>query len=378
MSTIPVTPYSAPPRYGVPAATVVPLGPLSAHAALPAIPVMPAYPAMPTPVADASPAAPPVTATGVTLVGTVPAMLGKLRDLLGYLGNSLAPFLGVPPVPVTPPVPATPPQGGVTEPPGESTPQNPKQGATKFVVSSFNILGSNHTAPGGGTRGYAPGVTRIREAIAMLEQQRVDVVGFQEMQTDQAREFEKVAGETFGLFPGIAKGKTDPRNSVAWRKDTFKLVEAYTVPMPSHLGKLKPCPVVRLRDKKTGEEVYVVNVHNAPGFHKGGAQQNWRDKATAMQVELVNKLKQTGLPVILTGDMNDKEKVFRRMSQEAGLNAANELPNGQLPKQLGVDWIFGSDAVDFNGFKRLGEAVSRKISDHAMIVAQAKIPPTDR
>ncbi len=371
MSMIPVTPYAAPTSYAVPTATVVPLGPLAAQATLPANPAWGSYPVMPAPVVIASPTAVPVAATGA-LALTVPAMLGTLRDLLASLGNSLAQFLGVPSVP------AAPPGGAVSEVPGESTPQSPKHGAAKFVVSSFNILGSNHTAPGGGTRGYAPGVARIGEAIAMLEKQRVDVVGFQEMQPDQAREFEKVAGETFGLFPGIARGKTDPRNSVAWRKDTFKLVEAYTVPMPSHLGMLKACPVVRLRDQKTGEEVYVVNVHNAPGFHKGGAQQQWRDKATAMQVELVNKLKKTGLPVILTGDMNEKEQVFRRMSQEAGLNAANELPNGKLPKQLGIDWIFGSDAIDFKGYKRLGETVSRKVSDHAMIVAQAKIPPTGR
>lgn len=393
MSTIPVSPYQPPAPYGAPPVTVVPLGPVTpmplAHAAAPlpaylaypvAAPLTDTYvtgypqatplpPGMSGPVAVApSPLPPVVTAPPLSATASIPSMLDALRNLLSSLGNHLGSLIG-PPAGSPSPAPTPPPES----PQDKSSPGPKAQKPTTFVISSFNILGSQHTAPGGGTKGYASGTERIREAAKLIEARKVDVVGFQELQNDQVKELKQVAGDTYGLYPGNSMGARGSQNSIAWRKDKFKVVEAYTVPMPSHKGMIRQTPVMRLRDKQTGEEVYIVNVHNAPGFHKGGAQQHWRDKATDLQVDLLNRLKRSGIPVVLTGDMNEKENYFRRMSKEADMNAANELPNGQLPKRLGIDWIFGTQDVTFTNFKRVAESVAKKISDHAMIVSKVKL-----
>lgn len=392
MSTMPVTAYPPVSPSALPGVTVTPIGPLPATAPAEGMPIVTpvaigwtdayvgGYPAIapnpiaPPPQAPAMPLVVPASPMVVYASAAVPpaslsisSMLDTLRHWLSAMGSHLAGLVAPP---------ATPAPGPGTPPPATSGPKPPgsqPNKATTFVVSSFNILGSNHTAPGGDAKGYAPGTERIREAAKLLQDRKVDVVGFQELQADQVTEFKKVAGDTYALYPGNSMGPRGSQNSIAYRKDKFAVVEAYTVKMPSHRGMLRESPVMRLRDKQTGEEVYVVNVHNAPGFHKGGAQQQWRDKATAQQVDLLNRLKRSGLPVILTGDMNEKEKVFQRMSREADMNAANELPSGKLPKRLGIDWIFGSQDVTFKAFERVGESVSRKISDHAMLVSKVKI-----
>ena len=253
---------------------------------------------------------------------------------------------------------------------GATPPAQPPRGRTTFNVSSFNILGSLHTA--GGKGGYASGPTRAAWAAQVIEQRGVDVVGFQEFASDQAREFKRVAGGEFGTFPGPSKRHLGSHNTIAWRKDTWKLVESYTVDMPSHKGRMQPSPVVRLKNKHTGQEVYFTNFHNAPGFHIN-QQQHWRDQATTQQVALINKLKRSGLPVIVTGDMNEKANYHRRLTNEAGMDAANELKNGSLPRALYVDWIFGSQDVTFKGFHRERKPVLQKISDHGMLVSKVVV-----
>jgi endonuclease/exonuclease/phosphatase family metal-dependent hydrolase len=290
----------------------------------------------------------------VSTVGAYDPQAWSLGQSFQHLLQSVQHFLSTlfaPPAPLIPP---------------------PSKGATRFTLSSFNILGSTHTAPGGDAKGYASGVTRIRWAAQLLEQKHVDVVGFQEMNNDQAREFKRVAGDTYGLFPGESKQSMMSQNSLAWRKDQWDFVNGSTVKVRSHKGNMWPVPVVRLRNKQTGQEAYFCNFHNAPGFSKG-LQQGNRDEATTQEVALINRLKRSGLPVIVTGDMNEKENYHRRLSQEAAMHSANELPNGRLPKQVGIDWMFGSEGVAFKGYDRERGAFERKISDHGMVASQVRL-----
>lgn len=351
---LPVTPgpYAAgygawtPPVAVASAPTVMPMSVYQSlldqlHLSSQSLPAAPVY-AAPIP-------APPV-ATGLMDLPVLGSLLQRLGDLVDRL------FF-----PSPAPTPA---------PPGTSQPAGKK---TSFVISSFNVLGSNHTAPGGDAKGYASGVTRIRWAAELLRQKGVDIVGFQELAPDQAQEFKRVAGDTYGLYPGKTKMAMGSQNSIAWRKDQWDLVEGKIVRMPSHRGNDWPAPIVKLRNKETGQEAYFLNFHNAPGY-RTGAQQAQRDKAAAKQVELVNRLKrESGLPVIVTGDMNDKIKYFNAMTQGADMNAANERKDGRPPAQMGIDWIFGSQQVKFSGYKRERGELERKTSDHAMIYSRATL-----
>lgn len=241
-------------------------------------------------------------------------------------------------------------------------------GKTRLVVSSFNILGSNHTAPGADAADrYASGHARMPGVVQLLKQNDVDVVGFQEMQPDQARDFVAMAGDAYGLWPGNKREPRASNNSIAWKQETWQFVEGRTERFVTHKGEMRPCPIVKLRNRQTGEEVLVTNFHNAPGFHKGGFQQPLRDRATAAQAAMLRELQKQGLPVIVTGDMNEKQHYADRMDREAGLHAAY---TGQRP---GIDWILGTADVAFKGYQRITGALMRRTSDHAMIVTKATI-----
>lgn len=245
---------------------------------------------------------------------------------------------------------------------------------TDLVISSFNVLGSSHTRPGGNKPGMDPGPERMRRAIELLERHKVDIVGFQELQKDQLKVFQEKAGDKFGVYPGFKLGKGDNVNSLAWRKDKWDLVKADSIAIPYFDGHKVDMPVVRLRNKETGQEAYFTNFHNPAStrFHPGN--EGWRDKATELQIDLVNRLrKESGLPVFVTGDMNERAEYYDKITRGTGMVSADEGPGGRRPKNMGIDWIFGSPDVTFSDFVRDRGDLVRRTSDHPMIVSRARI-----
>ncbi|MFN3430668.1 MAG: hypothetical protein ACK46X_12020, partial [Candidatus Sericytochromatia bacterium] len=110
--------------------------------------------------------------------------------------------------------------GGPTGPvgPGTAAPMPGGKGMTDVVISSFNILGSSHTTAGGNKPGYASGPERMKDAVALLKQHDVDIVGFQEMEGNQKKTFQRMAGDDYAIYSGSKGGKPDPANSIAWRR----------------------------------------------------------------------------------------------------------------------------------------------------------------
>jgi endonuclease/exonuclease/phosphatase family metal-dependent hydrolase len=267
-------------------------------------------------------------------------------------------------------------------PPATPTPSTPVPPPTQssgkgsdFVVSSFNVLGSSHTKAGGEKPWMGPGPERVRNVASLLRQHHVDLVGFQEMQHDQAAEFKRVAPEYSVYSTTHGKGKNpDTENSIAWRKDKFQLVKGSTLDIPYFEGGIRHIPVVLLRDKKTGQQVYVINTHNPADTKKHHQQERYRDEATRREVALVNKLKATGIPVIVTGDMNETNEAYDHFHGEAGLQAAMTDSKGRLPKRTGIDWIFGTKGnVQFSHYGRDRGALEQKTSDHPMVYSNVHL-----
>ena len=96
---------------------------------------------------------------------------------------------------------------------------------TIFRISSFNILGYGHTAPNGNRKGWADGRTRMRLQIDLLTGHDIDIVGFQEFQPEQFQVFTEEVGTEWGVYPGDKLARAAMHNSIAWRKDTWRLVQ---------------------------------------------------------------------------------------------------------------------------------------------------------
>lgn len=249
---------------------------------------------------------------------------------------------------------------------------------TLFTVSSFNVLGYGHTAPGGNRKGWADGRTRMHWQVDLINEKNVDLVGFQEFQPEQYDEFRTIVGKAWGVYPGNELSRAATHNSIAWRKDTWRLLEKTTIPIPYFDGVRIRMPVLRLENQVTLQQIWLGNFHN-PANARGNAQR-YRDEATRLEVAMANRLRtNTGLPVFVTGDMNEKDQYFCRMTGGAPMLAADGGSNGpggcQPPSPIQVDWIFGPVEAHFSAYLADRTFAVRRSTDHPMITASVLLPP---
>jgi len=250
-------------------------------------------------------------------------------------------------------------------------------GRTKFRVGSFNILGYDHTAPGGSKKGYADGAVRMKWAVQILKSEDVDVVGLQEFQPQQYAKWVKKASSQYDIFPGYIDTVGFLRNSIAWRKDKFKMVSNTWIKLPYFHGDVLRMPVVLLQSLSTGQQFYVMNFQN-PADVRGNAQK-WRLIGQRLQIALVNHLKASNnLPIIWTGDMNARKQVFCRVTKQAGMvSASGGIRTDSTcspPPGMVVDWIFGSGAK----FKKYEQIRTRKVirtTDHHLLTSKVRLDP---
>ncbi len=236
-------------------------------------------------------------------------------------------------------------------------------------VGSFNVLGSQHTAPGGGRQRYPPASTRNVGATNLIAKHGVDILGTQELQADQLGALQSRTG--MAAYPGTSWGSAETDNSILWRPGIFEMVSGsqFTI---NFMGRPRPQPIVRLRHLATGREFYVVNTHPSAG---GGRYAAERAAGQNTLVSVVNNLKSEGVPVLVTGDMNDREAFYCSVSPRTGLVASNggSYSGGcsPPPSPLPVDWVLGLD-VRWSGYWRDTTPVTQRISDHYFISALAR------
>ncbi|MDB5096064.1 MAG: hypothetical protein JWM80_485, partial [Cyanobacteria bacterium RYN_339] len=243
-------------------------------------------------------------------------------------------------------------------------------GPTNFVLSSFNVLGYSHTEKGGNKASMASGVQRIHTIIQLLDQHHVDVAGLQEFQSPQAKEFLKVAGNRYAVYPGLSLHKGDSQNSITWRKDKWDLVKAQTFTIPYFEGHAAKQPVVLLRNKETGQEAYFLNVHNPADTADHHHQQAYRTRSTQIEADLIARLRQSGLPVFMTGDLNEHESAFQRLQAKGALITGNDAKT----RKHGIDWLIATPGVHFSNFMRDRSKAEAAASDHPMVAARVQIP----
>ena len=242
-----------------------------------------------------------------------------------------------------------------------------------FTMASFNLLGSSHTNRGGHSPGKASGPERMGGALQILAQHQITVVGFQEFQPNQRATFIRRA-QGWQMYPGLSMGRRAGENSVAWRADTWEMVRPGLVPIPYFNGRIRPMPYVLLRHKETGVQAYFSTFHNPANI--GGNQQRHRNEATRRQINLFNQLEASGIPQFVTGDMNERQEYFCKVTAATPLVAANGGSNEgacRPPKPILIDWIFGSPAAQWTRYTADRSPLVRRTTDHPVVVASVML-----
>jgi murein DD-endopeptidase MepM/ murein hydrolase activator NlpD len=242
-----------------------------------------------------------------------------------------------------------------------------------FTVATFNTLGSSHTTASGKEPNKASGPDRTRGVLELLNHYDVDVVGLQEFQRPQYETFSRLAGNDYELFS--AQGDTE--NAIAWNPSRFRLVSSGTFPIPYFDGHMRQMPIVQLEDLRTGQHTIFINVHNPADTRRFPNQGAYRAQAVQREITVIGGLEQEpGLPVILTGDLNDRRDAFCAFGRNLSMSSASggsAAPRCQTSANPGIDWILGTQGVQFAAYERDQSELAQRTSDHPFVVARANV-----
>ena len=240
-----------------------------------------------------------------------------------------------------------------------------------FQIASFNVLGSQHTAPGGDHPRYPSAGVRNGGAVSRIRAFGIDIVGMQELQPDQLNAIQSMTG--YAAYPGYAFGSRETDNSILYDDSRFDFVSgSYFTIHFMHAN--RPQTILRLRDKETGREFYVLNMHASAG--EGGYAVT-RRAGHFTAAATINNLKSEGIPIFLTGDMNDRAEFFCRVAPITGMVAAigGSTAGGCHPAgRLGVDWIMGWGNVSWSNYIEDRSTLGR-VSDHHFFAGTATVGP---
>jgi murein DD-endopeptidase MepM/ murein hydrolase activator NlpD len=241
-----------------------------------------------------------------------------------------------------------------------------------FTVATFNTLGSSHTTASGKEPNKASGPDRTRGVLELLNQYDVDVVGLQEFQRPQYETFSRLAGSDYDLFS--ARGDTE--NAIAWNPTRFRMVSSGTFPIPYFDGHVRQMPIVQLEDHRTGQHAIFINVHNPADTSRFPDQGAYRAEAVQREIAMIGRLEQQlGLPVILTGDLNDRQDAFCALGQALSMGSASggSAEPCRPPRNAGIDWILGTQGVQFSAYQRDESDLAQRTSDHPFVAARASV-----
>jgi endonuclease/exonuclease/phosphatase family metal-dependent hydrolase len=203
---------------------------------------------------------------------------------------------------------------------------------------------------------------------------RLDVVGLQEPTAGQLQGILTAARGRYDAYPEPAAGDLGVEASLVWDTRKYEATRKLTI-RTQFIARVLKRPVVRLKDKATGRQFWVMNVHNAPWQY-----QKKRNQATKVQIAKLKELERTGLPVFYVGDFNEKKTILCKVLRQTGLvSPYGGRINGQgrcvEPRQrMHVDWIFGPRAAKYNGFAYSRPPLVRLSTDHWVPVVNVQVP----
>jgi hypothetical protein len=252
---------------------------------------------------------------------------------------------------------------------------------TTFRIASYNVLGFHLTAPGGGRGGFAPGTTRVANGLARVEASDASIMVLNEFESPQAGVVENDGDWELhrATLNNTFRDGNGSGNAIAWRTDTWKLVDTseFTVPWQVTLH----MPVVRLEHVGTKAQVIVIGVHNPASTSVKGNQSGSRAVARQIELAYITDLHAAmpGVPIIIAGDMNERSEAFcgftgtGLLASSAGGSVGGSC---QVPRHGPVDWIFGTTDIDFTG-QYIDKGTLGRISDHPLLFGDVFFPAHD-
>ena len=249
-----------------------------------------------------------------------------------------------------------------------------RRGPYSFRLASYNVLGNGHSRPYAHDDRFGPSRMRAEWTAQSLITGGIDVVGVQEPTAGQLAGILTAAKGRYAAFPGPEKGDLGVETSILWDTRKFEALRTMTI-RTQFIARELPRPIVKLRHRATGRKFWVMNVHNAPWDY-----QKKRNQATAVQIEKLKELEETGLPVFYVGDFNEKKTILCKVLRRTGLESPaggriNREGDCVLPRQrMRVDWIFGSKAVNWSGFSYSRPPLVRLSTDHWVPVVNVEVP----
>jgi alpha-tubulin suppressor-like RCC1 family protein len=265
-----------------------------------------------------------------------------------------------------------------TIPPHSSVPATPPtDGGTHLTLATFNLLGDVHTAPYKDSDFRAP--VRIRaewQADALRELGLPDVFGSQELSEPHFDALIRATDNAYDGYPGAMNDYHAVMTTVFWLKSRWTAVAKETFRVP-FINSTKLRPAVRLRNKTTGQEIWVINVHNAPQDN-----QEQRNEAVKIEIAKIQEKMKDGIPVFFIGDMNEKQTVLCKVLAQTNLFSprGGTYANGVCtppPGHLRVDWIFGSFGVTFDNYHEWRTTLIGRSTDHHLLMTGVTLPASN-
>lgn len=241
----------------------------------------------------------------------------------------------------------------------------------EFNLATFNVLGNRHTT--GANPRFDSGAERMRLTVKAFRHRDIDVVALQEFEIQQHRAFRRLTDGRYRVW----SDEKDIANAVAWRTSKFKFVRARTIGVPYFHGNIVQMPVVFLRLRSTGQQMAFTSFHNPVTNKKRRDSAKWRRKGTTREIKLINNVERRGTPAFLGGDFNDRTERWQcRVARATNMvTAGNGDPRGGSCKPLDrmrIDWLFGSNGVDFSRYRAVESKRVNRASDHPLIVVRVR------
>lgn len=256
------------------------------------------------------------------------------------------------------------------------------QGAT-FNTGTLNAFGCSHD---GERAGWPNCRERLDTAMSIVQAAEISVLGLQEFQKswDSAKKQHEAFIEKYGTEWELHAAGHPFHDAVAWRKDTWSLVEADSFNIPYYqsvadvTGGGKEQPLVKLRNGATGQMVWFASVHNPAsgdtlniehGYASAEEARIEAEKRAAAKFAEVRAADPT-TPIIYVGDMNETEQ-FKNRFLAASAPADEWHVAGEKPGV--IDWMLGTGDVTFSGYKVDRSVIDQKAADHPLVHATATV-----